>query len=135
MYPRSWAFRISGALRLRCWYEGSDYFWLRHKVRNSTRQCDNVVLRVQVDIFSLDGPPKAPYTDIVKAERDCRTAKRHFAVLEDVPVTNLDAKSPETRHKVNYPKRIASSTQGFPPDPDEFPAKLKSWIEEFEQED
>lgn len=29
-----------------------------------------------------------------------------LAVREDVPVTNLDAKSPETRHKVNYLRRI-----------------------------
>ena len=58
-----------------------------------------------------------------------------FTGREDVPVTNPDAKSPETRHKVNYPKRIVSSTQGFPHDPDELQAKLKSWIEEFEQED
>ena len=36
-----------------------------------------------------------------------------FTVREDVPVTNLDAKLPETRHKVNYLRRIVSSTQGF----------------------
>ena len=33
---------------------------------------------------------------------------------EDIPVTNPDAKSPGTRHKVNYLRRIVSSTQGFP---------------------
>lgn len=38
-----------------------------NKARNSTPQCDHVILRVQVDIFSLDGPPKALYPDIVKA--------------------------------------------------------------------
>lgn len=38
-----------------------------NKVRNSTPQCDHVILRVQVDIFSLNGPSKAFYPDIVKA--------------------------------------------------------------------
>lgn len=38
-----------------------------NKACNSTPQCDHVILRVQVDIFSLDGPPKALYPDIVKA--------------------------------------------------------------------
>lgn len=33
-------------------------------------------------------------------------ANQPLAVREDVPVTNLDAKSPETRHKVNYLRRI-----------------------------
>ena len=36
------------------------------KVRNSTPQCDHIILRVQVDIFSLNGPPKAFYPNIVK---------------------------------------------------------------------
>ena len=38
-----------------------------NKVRNSTPQCNHVILRVQVDIFSLNGPPKALYLDIIKA--------------------------------------------------------------------
>ena len=39
-----------------------------NKARNSTLQCDHVILRVQIDIFSLNGPPKALYPDIVKAK-------------------------------------------------------------------
>ena len=30
----------------------------------------------------------------------------HLTVREDIPVTNPDAKSPETRHKENYLRRI-----------------------------
>ena len=38
-----------------------------NKTHNSTPQCGYIVLRFQADVFSLDGPPKALYPDIVKA--------------------------------------------------------------------
>ena len=52
-----------------------------------------------------------------------------FTVRENVPVTNLDAKSPETRHKVNCPKRIVSSTQGFQKNKNPLRAILKGFSE------